>query len=470
MAEILKKEPGVVPKGIVVAGLSGGSGKSVLAVGLTAAFANMGRKVVPFKKGPDYIDSGWLQLAAGNPCYNLDPYLMSGEAIHRSFVEHSRSADTVIIEGNRGLFDGVDPAGAYSTAELSVSLGMPVLLVVDCTKVTRTVAAMVLGCLNFDPRLEIRGVVLNRIGGARHEKIIRQSIEQYTGVPVFGALPRMSMDVFPQRHLGVTPHQEHEGADEVCKLLAGFVKDHADLQAIEAAMAEIRTPKDRGSLSGKLPDSASRVRIGVIRDAAFQFYYPENFEALGRAGAELVEINAMTAKELPLLDALYIGGGFPETSARELSANRTFRESIRKNAEAGLPIYAECGGLIYLGESIVLDGELFPLAGVLPVRFGLEKKPQAHGYTVLTVDGENPFYPPGLEIKGHEFRYSRVLAYKGGPEQLVLKMERGVGFADNRDGLVYKNVLALYTHVHAVGMPQWADFIVQKAIAHRAAV
>jgi cobyrinic acid a,c-diamide synthase len=205
------------------------------------------------------------------------------------------------------------------------------------------------------------------------------------------------------------------------------------------------------------------VRIGVLKDAAFQFYYPENLEALENNGAELVEINAMTADRLPEIDALYIGGGFPETGARRLADNSDFRTSVKKAAASGLPIYAECGGLIYLGESILLDGEEYPLAGVLPVRFGLHKKPQAHGYTELTVSGANPFYEAGEKIKGHEFRYSTVLFWSGDPSELALEMKRGVGFEAKRDGLVYKNVLALYTHIHALSTPQWAPRLVAKA-------
>ena len=450
----------IMTKGIVVAGLSGGSGKSVVAVGLVAAFARQGRKVVPFKKGPDYIDAGWMQLAAGQPCYNLDPYLMDSEIIQHSYVFHSSKADMAIIEGNRGLFDGVNVEGGYSTAELSVELKLPVLLVVDCTKTTRTVAALVLGCQKLDPRVMIKGVILNRLGTARHESIVRQSVEHYTGIPVVGAIPRSKTDFFPQRHLGVTPFQEHEGADQVIAMLADMAEEYLDLNTIENLMEEIPLPEtDTRSIPS---ESSAKVRIGVLKDAAFQFYYPENLEALVDEGAELVEINAMTAATLPELDGLYIGGGFPETSARRLSENGSFRESVKQAAESGLPIYAECGGLIYLGESILLDGEEYPLIGVFPARFGLHRKPQAHGYTEITVSGKNPFYKEGERIKGHEFRYSQILSWQGAKADLVFEMQRGVGFMGNRDGLVYRNVLALYTHIHALSTPQWAGNFVAR--------
>jgi cobyrinic acid a,c-diamide synthase len=454
-------------KGIVVAGMGGGSGKSVVAVSLIAALVRQGLAVVPFKKGPDYIDAGWLQLVANRPCYNLDPYLMSRESIRQSFSRHSRAADRVIVEGNRGLYDGVNVEGAFSTAELSIILDLPVLLVVDCTKVTRTVAAMVLGCRELDPRIDIRGVVLNRLGSSRQEAIIRQAIEHAVGIPVVGALPRMTKDVFPQRHLGVTPHQEHANARQVGDTLAEMAAEYIDLAAVEGLMAEcgnvtaeVAAPQ-AGQPSGI--GQSERMRIGVLRDAAFQFYYPDNLEALVAEGGELVEIDALTAVELPELDGLYIGGGFPETSARQLAANEKFRASLRRAAGAGLPIYAECGGLIYLGESILLDGTEYPLAGVFPVRFGLARKPQAHGYTVLLVSGSNPFYPPGLEIKGHEFRYSTVIDWRGEVSSLAMTMKRGVGFIGGADGLVFNNVLALYTHIHAAATPEWAPALIAKA-------
>ena len=454
-------------RGLLVAGLSGGSGKSVVAVGLVAALRRAGHTVAPFKKGPDYIDAGWLALAAGAPCYNLDPYLMEPAVLRGSFLRHARPADYALIEGNRGLFDGVDPEGSCSSAELAVALGLPVLLVVDCTKTTRTVAALVLGCRDFDPRLRLGGVVLNRIGTGRHETIVRQTVEHYTGIPVVGALPRSREDVFPQRHLGVTPGPEHEDAGTAIAKLADRAAKYLDLDGIRAVMAEIAGPGME-----PLPTWVSRgsapVRIGVVRDAAFQFYYQENLEALMAEGAVLVEINALHDRRLPELDALYIGGGFPENRAGELAANRGFIESLRDAVEAGLPVYAECGGLIYLGRSINLAGETHALAGLFPVGFSLEKKPQAHGYTRLVLEGDNPFYPAGSKICGHEFRYSLIASWEGEEAGLAARMERGVGFAGGRDGLVYKNVLALYTHVHALGTPEWAPALVGRARAFRA--
>ncbi len=438
-------------KAIIVAGLSGGSGKSVVAVGLTAALAKSGKIVVPFKKGPDYIDAGWMKLAAGINCYNLDPYLMDEEVIKTSFLENSYGADIAILEGNRGLYDGVNPEGGYSTAELAISLGLPVLLVVNCTKTTRTVAAMVLGCMKLDERINIKGVVLNQIGTKRHQSIVTQAVEKYTGIPVLGAIPRMKRDIFPMRHLGVTPHQEYEGSEQAMDMLAETAATHLDLDRISEVMVDIQ-PIVKHTVSV----TKTKLRIGLLVDAAFQFYYSENLEALEKEGAELIPINALEEQALPELDGLYIGGGFPETSAKLLAANVSFRESVKIAANEGLPIYAECGGLIYLGESIELDGEVHPLAGVFPIRFGMSKKPQAHGYSVFMTENENPFYKIGQEVKGHEFRYSTILDWQGTSEDLAFNMTRGTGFIDGRDGLVSNNVLALYTHIHALGTPEWA--------------
>ncbi len=369
-------------KSLVLAGLSGGSGKSVVSVGLIAALKNRGRGVAAFKKGPDYIDAGWMSKAAGQPCYNLDPYLMSPAAIVSTFQGHIHGCDYAVVEGNRGIFDGVNASGEFSTAELAQLLDLPVLLVVNCSKTTRTVAALVLGCQAFDPRIKFAGVILNQIATNRHESIIRQSLERYTDLPVLGIMPRLKQDIFPMRHLGVTPHQEYAAAGDAVNRLAALAETHFDLDAIVARMRGIVPLPPGPSSSVK-----QRLTIGVLRDAAFQFYYEENLEALKSGGARLVMIDALHSRELPPeIDGLYIGGGFPETSAQQLADNATFRQSVRDRIDAGLPVYAECGGLIFLGRSIILEGCEYPLAGVFPVTFTLGAKPQAHGYSTFTVE------------------------------------------------------------------------------------
>lgn len=425
----------------------------MVSVGLIAALRNRGQGVAPFKKGPDYIDAGWMSKAAGQPCYNLDPYLMPPEAIVTTLQRQIRGCGFAVVEGNRGIFDGVNAGGEFSTAELAHLLELPVLLVVNCSKTTRTVAALVLGCQAFDPRLHFAGVILNQIATSRHESIIRQSLERYTDLPVLGIMPRLKEDIFPMRHLGVTPHQEYAAAGEAVANLAALAETHFDLDAIVARMrGVVPLPPEKAATP------VSRLTIGVLRDAAFQFYYEENLDALKTAGAKLVTIDALNSPSLPSnLDGLYIGGGFPETSARQLANNASFRRSVRERIDEGLPVYAECGGLIFLGRSILLDGAEYPLAGVFPVTFAIAAKPQAHGYSTFVVEKANGFYPIGTRIKGHEFRYSLVHQWDGADDNLVLAMERGTGFSGGRDGLVKNNALALYTHVLASGTPQWVS-------------
>ena len=438
-------------RGVIIAGLGGGSGKSVVAVGLCRALANAGFAVSPFKKGPDYIDAGWLGLAARRPCHNLDPFLMDADTIRDSFRRHLAEEGIAVVEGNRGLFDGVDSRGGYSTAELARILSLPVVLVVDCTKTTRTVAAMVLGCRMLEPDIDIAGVVLNRIGTERQRQVISEAVEGDAGVPVLGAVFRSRDDVFPQRHLGVTPGPEHADAEEAVEKLAARISEQVDRERIVALAGECSA----ACVSGETGPGSGPV-IGVVRDSAFQFYYPDNLAALESLGARLVEIDATRDPGLPPLDGLYIGGGFPETNAAALAENAGLRGELKSLALAGLPVYAECGGLIYLGESLEHEGRVYPMTGVLPIRFKMARRPQGHGYTELLTERDNPFYPRGAVVRGHEFRYSRVNHWDGDPDELVFRVRRGVGFAGKRDGVRRARVLGLYTHVHALATREWA--------------
>lgn len=469
---------------IIVAGLKGGSGKTTLSLGLIAAFKKKGMKVIPFKKGPDYIDGGWLSTAAGTPCYNLDTFLISESQIIPSFMNHAETADIVVIEGNRGFYDGMDEYGTHSTAELAKMLKSPVLLIVDCTKATRTIAAIISGIQKFDAGVEIKGVVLNYIAGSRHESIIRNSIEKYCKIPVLGAFPRMKEENFPERHMGLVPFQEHIGAQKAIDKALEITEKYIDVDAVlkianEADELEVSGQEFRIQDSGYkiqanhasciVHHASSGVKIGVIRDSAFQFYYPENFEELEAMEAEIIEISALKERSLSDIDALYIGGGFPETHAIALAENSDFRDSLRKAIKKGLPVYAECGGLMYLGESLVIDGRTYPMTGIFPFSFSLEKKPQAHGYSIAEVQKANPYYQEGAVLKGHEFHYSRIInpeaasGFKIRNIYFAFGMKRGEGITDKLDGLCYKNVLATYTHTHALGTPEWTSGMIKMA-------
>jgi cobyrinic acid a,c-diamide synthase len=394
---------------------------------------------------------------------------MKNESILRSFREHTTDADAAVIEGNRGLYDGVDESGTYSTASLSKLLQAPVVLIVDCTKATATIGALVLGCLNYDPQVALKGVILNNVSPGRHETVIRKAIVRSTGVPVVGAVPRMRQGEFPERHMGLTPFHEHPDVERAIAASAGVAEKHLDLDGLwnMACSAPLVTLPDEPLISAAHKQHGEAVTIGVIQDRAFQFYYPDNLEALEQSGAKLRQINALKDAALPEIDGLYIGGGFPETHAADLAANVTFCRSLKAAAEGGLPVYAECGGLIYLGRSLTIDGKKYAMTSVLPADFILEKRPQAHGYTVLEVKGPNPFFDSGALLRGHEFHYSRIVNLDELPES-VFGVQRGVGIDGTTDGLLYKNVLAAYTHIHALGTPEWAQGLVKKAREYRA--
>ena len=453
---------------IVVTGLSGGAGKTINALGLARAWAARGMAVAPFKKGPDYIDAVWLGLAAGRPAANLDPYFMEPGTIRSLFAHRMGGCGAAVIEGNRGLYDGMDVDGSCSTAELARVLDAPVLLSMDCTKMTRTAAAVLQGVAGFEDGVNLAGVILNRTAGERHRAILRSAIEQYTDVPVLGALPKISPDPIPERHMGLISNREYDGQEAILDNLARVMADNCDLDRIFEAASAAAPMADPGPL-WKAPAQEADVTIGYVRDAALWFYYEENLEALQRAGARLVELTLLDEAPWPELHGLYLGGGFPETLAPELSAAAGVRERVRSLSRDGLPIYAECGGFMYLAESVLWQGEAWPMAGVFPVRAEVCERPRGLGYVRAVVEAENPYHPVGSELVGHEFHYSRCVAAGAPAPPMALAMRRGSGMLDGRDALLAGNTFAAYTHIHALGTPWWADRFVSAARARKAA-
>jgi len=446
--------PGITPR-LVIAGLSGGAGKTLVSLGLLLSAQRRGVRVGAFKKGPDYIDAAWLSWAAGGPAHNLDTFLMGTEGAVASFTLNSMPGALNVIEGNRGLYDGFDARGTHSTAELAKALAAPVVLVVDATKVTRTAAAMVLGCQSLDPGVKIVGVILNQVSGSRHEKVLREAIEITCEIPVLGALPRISNTILPERHLGLVVPEEFESREALRTSLVELVEGRLEFDKLWSLSCNAPNLEPSVRPRQALRDGTG-LKIGYLRDSAFTFYYPENLEALSGAGAELVPISALSAASLPDdLDALYMGGGFPETHGEALAANVTFLASVRCAAERGLPIYAECGGLMLLARAILWQGRRYSMAGVLPFEVQVSAKPQGHGYTELCVDTENAFFPVGSILRGHEFHYSGILPGTELP-RAACGVRRGTGCGAGRDGVVVGNVWASYTHLHALATPEWA--------------
>ncbi len=502
---------------IIIAGLSGGSGKTLVSLGVVRALARSGLAVKPCKKGPDYIDAWWLALAAGHPATNLDPYFLDADMLRSLFwtqcgLTSPASAqgayppatsflfanppgpyDIAVIEGNRGLFDGRDLSGSCSTAELARILGAPVVVVMDCTKMTRTAAAIVSGLRHFEQGVHIAGVILNRTAGPRHRTVLRETIEHYTDVPVLGVLPKIADNPIPERHMGLVSGMEHEecvaGLDKVADIMADHVDLHRLRQVAAAApaqrgpvadlwsrmpVAEHNVPAqpdaDAAGLDTAIP---ARPRIGYVHDAALWFYYEENLLALRHAGADLVRLSLLDDAEWPQLDGLYLGGGFPENLAARLAANRPALDRLRILSESGLPIYAECGGFMVLGRSIVMQGTEHPMADIFPVRTVFHQKPQGLGYVDAAAVLDNPFHPAGTQFRGHEFHYSRCEPCDTAadtPCALRLTAQSGhvTGMGDGRDGLLLRNTMAAYTHIFAPAVPHWAPAMVHAARDFRA--
>jgi len=455
---------------LVFSALRGNSGKTFVTVGVGACLRGKGKYISSFKKGPDYIDAAWLETATGHPCYNLDLFLMGRAGLLSSFSTRVQHADGALVEGNRGLYDGMDREGSYSTAELAKLLRAPVILVVDCSMATRTVAAMILGCQHFDPEVAIKGIILNRIGGTRHESIVRSAIEDHCGVPVLGAVPRIKGGIFPERHMGLVPPREHPDAGWMVEEAARIVERHVDVNQLWEIAREAPAV-DFGELDREKEERYVRPsikpKIGFIRDSAFWFYYPDNLQILEKMGASLVECSALTDRELPQVNALYIGGGFPESHAASLAANTSFRKSLREAVEAGLPVYAECGGLMYLGKDLLVEEKTFPMTGIFPLSFILDRTPHAHGYTILEVDSPNLYFPTGEILHGHEFHYSYIPRWNEESFDLVFNVRRGQGIHGGRDGLLYKNVLATYSHLHAAGAKRWGRALLEQAVYYQ---
>jgi len=437
---------------LLIAGAHRSSGKTTLAVALGAALTADGLHVQSFKKGPDFIDPMWHTLATGRDCRTLDFFFMDRDGIDDAFAEATTDADLALIEGNIGLHDGVDVEGSDSTAALARRLAAPVILVVNTRGVSRGIAPLLLGLRDFEPDIPIAGVVLNQVGSPRHEAKLRAAIERYVGMEVLGILPKLSEVEVKERHLGITPVAEEVRCREIVERLVQTVRDHVDLARVRTIAAAAPPVAARRASSVPLP--APDVRIGVARDAAFTFYYPENLMALRRAGAKLIAFSPIKDGHLPAVDALYLGGGFPEFHAPALVANTTLRTEILTLARDGLPIQAECGGLMYLSRAIRWHDARTEMVGVLPCEVALSERAQGGGYVRLEPTAHHPWRAHG-EVRAHEFHHSKVVAME--PVNFAYRVARGKGIDGTHEGMVVDNTVATYAHLHAAATPDWAE-------------
>ncbi|MBP6763631.1 MAG: cobyrinate a,c-diamide synthase [Rubrivivax sp.] len=440
--------------GLLVSAAHKSSGKTTVSLGLCAALTTQGAVVQPFKKGPDYIDPMWLALAAGRPCFNLDPWLQDDASLAACYAQNQQGADLALVEGNKGLYDGLALDGSNSNAALATRLGLPVLLVLDARGMTRGIAPLILGYQAFDRAIRIGGVILNRVGGSRHEGKLRAVIEHYTDVPVLGAVAEDPSLAVLERHLGLMPCNEMADARERVADIGRRVAQQVDLLRVRA-LADTAAPLPAQVTTLCTPqDLATPVRIGIARDRAFGFYYPDDLAALQAAGATLVPIDTLHDTRLPALDGLFVGGGFPEACLDALQANAALRHALRSAVQAGLPTYAECGGLMLMARSITWQGRTAPMVGAIEGDAVMHARPVGRGYVQLQATDAHPWLPAGSTLRGHEFHHAS-LDNLPADTRMAYRVQRGHGVSGSHDGVCVHNLLASFAHLRSGAGATW---------------
>ncbi|SFV54486.1 Cobyrinic acid A,C-diamide synthase [hydrothermal vent metagenome] len=434
------------------------SGKTTISLGLCAIFQAQGLKVQSFKKGPDYIDPLWLSQASKNPCFNLDFWNMNQDEISNLFKKYQATADISIVEGNKGLYDGVNIHGGDSNADLAKQLNLPVILVIDVSGITRGVAPLLKGYQLFDEQVNIAGVILNKAVGQRHSSKVRQAVEYYTDIPVLGVISKNKNMLIKERHLGLIPENEIGQSQILIDSIRKQLSEEVDYQKILEINHQVKGYAKVEENNIKV--SEKTVKIAVAKDSAFGFYYNDDIVAFEKYGAELVFFDALLDDKLPKVDALFIGGGFPEMVAKELSKNILLKQDIKQKIEQGLPTYAECGGLMYLTNSISIKDKLYPMVGVIDANTIMLDKPVGRGYVELEMYDNYLWGESKKIIKAHEFHYSK-LEKLNKKYKFIYKVKRGFGVDGKNDGLITYNLLASYSHLRNVDGYQWIKYFIK---------
>lgn len=452
---------------LIVAATGSGAGKTTATIALIGALRARGMRVAAFKCGPDYLDPTYHRRANGEPSHNLDGWMMGREAVISTFARATDGADIAVIEGMMGLFDGVAPdRDEGSTAEIAKWLEAPVVLVVDASGMARTVAAVAAGFRNFDPQVDVVALICNRIGGRGHLDLLRAASPE---VPIVGGFPAEPGAAFPERHLGLLSADDKSVAQPIFAAWTALASEWLDLEAI-VTLARRRPPLAAGGsdLWPRRASSEPRCRIGIARDDAFHFYYEDNLRRLEAAGAELVRFAPTRDRELPRVDGLYFGGGYPEACVRELSDNRAMLDAVQDFARRGAPIYAECGGLMYLTEAIrTLDGRRCPMAAIIPGEAVMSDRLQALGYVEVKTRTKSIIGPAGMRLRGHQFRYSTLTPPPPEHVERAYAVHPRWGGAPFEEGYRAGGVLASYVHVHWASNPQAAIGFVDSCAAWR---
>jgi cobyrinic acid a,c-diamide synthase len=425
-----------------------------------AALTSRGYTVAPFKVGPDFIDPGHHSRVTGRASRNLDGWMLSKAYNLDAFARQTVDADIVVVEGVMGLFDGYDGRSeAGSTAQMAKWLDLPVVLVVGARAMARSAAALVQGFERFDDRLSFAGVLFNHLGSDRHLGYLKEAMDGHVRMPVLGGLVRDEKIAIPERHLGLVTREDHNLAEDSCTRLAGLIEKQIDLDALLQMLPEIDLQGSRSATAD--PAKPADVRIGVARDAAFCFYYPDNLELLAAAGARLVPFSPLTDGHLPDgLAGLYFGGGYPELHAKALADNRSLRQEIRQLSRKNMPIYGECGGFMYLCREMGdTHGDVFPMTGCLPFGTRMLDRLKALGYREITQTQATVLGPAGQTARGHEFHYSTI-ADGAVDANGVYRMTDRAGMQKSAEGFVVDQTLGSYVHLHFGSCPQAATHFV----------
>lgn len=443
---------------LVIAGSHSGVGKSSLTLALVAALRQRGLKVQTFKVGPDYLDPGHLARVSGRPCYNLDAWMCGRDYVTRLFAEHSASAEIAIIEGVMGLFDGSSPTSLDgSTAQISTWLQAPVALVVNSHGMARSLAAMVHGYASFETNITLAGVIANFCGSDSHATLLTEALQAANLPPLLGAVPRNALPALPSRHLGLISATETPWSDSIIRQLSTAAEQHLNLDLLLQEAQNAPALPCIAQLPPIETIAAGTVRLAIARDAAFQFYYQDLFDALGKRGVEVRFFSPLEDEELPADCAgLVLGGGYPEEHAERLCANHSMLNSIRDFCACGRLVYAECGGLMYLSQGLVEDGKTFPMLGILPAWTRMRTRRKRLGYMDVTLQQPTLFGAIGTQLRGHEFHYSELCT---DPLQHP-QWQAAYQVCANRDGVMHEEgysrgrILASYVHLHLASNPE----------------
>ena len=462
----------------VIAAPSSGSGKTVITLGVMALLQNSGLRVQPFKVGPDYIDPGFHTMVCGRSSYNLDTWMMKESGVKDTFHRNSGDADVSIIEGVMGLFDGKGGIYESGTAHVAKLLGLPVILVLDISKMAGSAAAILYGFENFDPELNIAGVILNRSGSTRHEEMVKTAIRERCRAEVIGSIPRNEAMQIPESYLGlksfskelakaaqneVSPFPESAPFSKIASVMETSI-DMERLLALSACESEYEEgeTKQKIVINSQTPAPATqnrnnqqKPRIAIAQDEAFSFYYKENLEILESMGAELLFFSPLRESTLPQnIDGLYFGGGYPEQFATLLSKKIELMKKLKNASDDGMGIYAECGGLMFLGSELIdIDGKVHSMTGIFPWKSRMLPRRRFLGYREVLGLADSPFLPPGEKIRGHEFHYSEIENHKDVKCVYKIEDEKGEEF----EGYFYNRTLASYIHLHFSGNPDFAE-------------